>query len=231
MNEILKYKLLKLEKWIKDNNPNIILFEDDLSISSAVVGKLLTNVIDKDKIMSYIALSDINSYNPQMSISKILDLRTFFFRLDVPVREYSSTIRSNNNDILYDKTELNRLGDRLKSPIANLLRVKYNAKIAGIYNKTDRYIGDVLRGYDDICDFNPISDLTYSEVTQLAKLLGVHNTIINSPIMRYRLLDIEYFGFTYKDIEEVMDGKYNNNRDKICQYHSKYYNEIKDTGL
>jgi NAD+ synthase len=84
-----------------------------------------------------------------------------------------------------------------------------NALVVGTTNKSEDYIGYYTKYGDGGVDIEPIINLTKTEVRELAKYLGIPGKIINkapSAGLWEGQTDEEELGFTYKDLDDHING-------------------------
>lgn len=109
--------------------------------------------------------------------------------------------------------ELNELtkaniAPRLRMTALYALGASRNSLVAGTSNKSEAYIGYFTKYGDGGYDFNPIADLTVSEVYALLEYLNVPNNIIKkepSGGLYDGQTDEKEIGVTYKAIDEYIN--------------------------
>ena len=84
---------------------------------------------------------------------------------------------------------------------------KVNGLVCGTENKSEHLLGYFTRYGDEASDLEPIQHLFKTQVFELAKYLGVPDSIIKktpSANLWEGQTDEEEFGFTYKEADEVL---------------------------
>lgn len=83
--------------------------------------------------------------------------------------------------------------------------------VAGTGNKSEITMGYFTKWGDGACDFNPIADLTVTEVYEYLRFLGAPDVIINKPPsagLWEGQTDEAEMGITYREIDEyLLNGK------------------------
>lgn len=111
-----------------------------------------------------------------------------------------------------DDTETNRIrigniAARMRMIILYDLAKKYNALVCGTENKTENLLGYFTRFGDQASDIEPIEHLYKTQIIQLAKYLGIPETVINqepSAGLWHGQTDEGQFGFTYEEADKVL---------------------------
>ena len=101
-----------------------------------------------------------------------------------------------------------------------------NLLVAGTGNRSERYMGYFTKWGDGGCDFNPISDLTATEVFEFLRFLNAPPEIIEKPPSAGLFegqTDEADMGISYKKIDEYLIHGTASGEDKalIEQFHAK----------
>jgi NAD+ synthase len=102
---------------------------------------------------------------------------------------------------------LANVAPRLRMTTLYAVAQSRNALVAGTGNKCERYMGYFTKWGDGACDFNPIADLTVSEIYEfLAYLKAPENIRTKAPSagLFEGQTDEAEMGVTYRDIEMYM---------------------------
>ena len=103
-----------------------------------------------------------------------------------------------NNDALVN------LAPRLRMTTLYAIAAAEGRLVAGTGNRSERYMGYFTKWGDGACDFNPISDLTATEVLEFLSWLGAPSQIINkapSAGLYDGQTDEDDMGVSYKAID------------------------------
>ena len=116
---------------------------------------------------------------------------------------------------------LGNIAPRLRMTTLYAIAQTRGALVAGTGNKCERYMGYFTKWGDGACDFNPISDLTVTEIYEfLAYLKAPENIIKKAPSagLFEGQTDEDEMGVTYDEIESYMaTGSCGNDHDQIIQ--------------
>ena len=98
--------------------------------------------------------------------------------------------------------------------------------LAGTGNASETYMGYFTKWGDGACDFNPIADLTVTEVYEFLEYLGAPRCILEkepSAALFDGQTDEGEMGITYREIDEfLLNGTASErNRDILQRYHSR----------
>ena len=119
------------------------------------------------------------------------------------------------------KPSLGNIAPRLRMTTLYAIAQTRGALVAGTGNKCERYMGYFTKWGDGACDFNPISDLTVTEIYEfLAYLQAPENIIKKAPSagLFEGQTDEDEMGVTYDEIESYMaPGSCGNDHDQIIQ--------------
>lgn len=103
---------------------------------------------------------------------------------------------------------LANIAPRLRMTTLYAVAQSRNALVAGTGNKCERYMGYFTKWGDGACDFNPIADLTVSEIYEFLTYLKAPENIIQkapSAGLFEGQTDEAEMGVTYRDIELYME--------------------------
>jgi len=106
-----------------------------------------------------------------------------------------------------DKVRIGNISARMRMIILYDLAKKYNALVCGTENKSENLLGYFTRFGDQASDVEPIEHLYKTQVFELARYLGIPETIINQPPtagLWQGQTDEGQFGFTYQEADQVL---------------------------
>ena len=126
---------------------------------------------------------------------------------------------------------ISNIAPRLRMLALYTIGASENLLVAGTGNRSERYMGYFTKWGDGSCDFNPISDLTATEVFEfLAYLKAPTNIITKAPSagLYEGQTDEQDMGVTYKAIDDFLLYGTVNEADKavIDRYHSRADHKI-----
>ena len=73
------------------------------------------------------------------------------------------------------------IAPRLRMATLYAVAASENRLVAGTGNRSEGYMGYFTKWGDGACDFNPIADLTVTEIYELLRYLGAPDSIIDKP--------------------------------------------------
>lgn len=117
------------------------------------------------------------------------------------------------------------IAPRLRMATLYAIAGSENRLVAGTGNRSERYMGYFTKWGDGACDFDPISDLTVTEVYEFLEHLDAPRSIIEkapSAGLFEGQTDEEEMGVTYRAIDEYLLNGTGSERDLavIRRYHS-----------
>ena len=119
---------------------------------------------------------------------------------------------------------VNNIAPRLRMTTLYAVAASENRLVAGTGNRSEAYMGYFTKWGDGACDFNPISDLTATEVIEFLKWLTAPACVINkapSAGLFYGQTDEDEMGVTYNAIDTYILTGEASERDKkvIDRFH------------
>ena len=121
---------------------------------------------------------------------------------------------------------LTNIAPRLRMTTLYAVAAAENRLVAGTGNRSEAYMGYFTKWGDGACDFNPISDLTATEVFAFLRFLGAPDSIVEkapSAGLFDGQTDEQEMGVTYRAIDDYLLKGEVNEADKaiIDRYHSR----------
>ena len=133
------------------------------------------------------------------------------FNIGVRIIDLSET----KNELVHvvgENTELNNsalanIAPRLRMTTLYAVAANENRLVAGTSNRSEGYMGYFTKWGDGACDFNPIADLTVTEVYEFLRFLDAPESIIRkvpSAGLFDGQTDENEMGVTYRSIDEFL---------------------------
>lgn len=121
---------------------------------------------------------------------------------------------------------LSNIAPRLRMITLYAIAASENRMVAGTGNRSERYMGYFTKWGDGACDFNPISDLTVTEIFEFLRFLNAPASIIEkapSAGLFEGQTDEDEMGVTYRAIDAYMETGVatEKDRDIIQRYHAR----------
>lgn len=114
-------------------------------------------------------------------------------------------------DVVLNKTALANIAPRLRMTTLYSVAASENRLVAGTGNRSEGYMGYFTKWGDGAYDFNPIADLTVTEIYEFLKYLGSPECVIvkaPSAALFEGQTDESEMGITYAKIDEyLLSGK------------------------
>ena len=120
---------------------------------------------------------------------------------------------------------LANIAPRLRMTALYTVAASENRLVAGTGNRSERHMGYFTKWGDGACDFNPIADLTVTEIYAFLRHLGAPDFIISKPPsagLSEGQTDEQDMGVTYRAIDDYLLHGTANDHDKriIDRYHA-----------
>lgn len=140
-------------------------------------------------------------------------------------------------DALEPAAELNRaaltnLNPRLRMTTLYAVGAAENRLVAGTGNRSERYMGYFTKWGDGGCDFNPIGDLTVTEIYEFLRYLNAPENIIRkapSAGLFEGQTDEQEMGVSYAAIDRYLNGEAVSEAERavIERYHARSGHKLK----
>lgn len=125
-----------------------------------------------------------------------------------------SAVKNTEKDILRGVTKLTdaaeaNIAPRLRMATLYAVAASENRLVAGTGNRSETYVGYFTKWGDGACDFNPIDDLTVTEIYEFLRWLKAPECVIEkapSAGLFDGQTDESEMGFTYKELDTYLGG-------------------------
>ena len=144
-------------------------------------------------------------HEPETSNTKMIpDIDGSFY----PETEPFNRIATTNNGFQFQVSPKARtnIPPRIRMTVLYTIAQSIGYRVCGTGNKSEHYIGWFTKWGDGACDFNPIADLTCTEVIELGHYMGLPDDLVNKTPADGLTgkSDEENFGFTYTELDEYL---------------------------
>ena len=230
-------------QWIKDwFNENGKTCNAIIGISSGkdstIVAKLCVEALGADRVIGVAMPDKGQGTNGADKIAEYLGIKYMVTPIDGVVAEFHKVWNDQGSDVKWSKQSEQNIPPRVRMTMLYALSQTFNGRVVGTCNASENYVGYMTRWGDQASDFEPIGNLTVTEVLQIGDYLGlpyewVHK--IPDDGLPHSSSDEQKFGFSYAELDRYIregiepEGKCNNSDeskiDKIKRMHTK--NEFK----
>ncbi len=192
-----------LKKQVSQYNSNGLIFGLSGGIDSAVIAHLCSRVLKKESIALIMPDSKITpniDIEDALKMAKSLGLEYKLMDINLISNEYAKYIEPND-------LALGNLKARIR---ANLLYYYANSKkllVVGSSDKSEYLIGYFTKFGDGSADILPIVSLYKSQVREMAKFLGVPDSVIakkSSPQLWKEHIAEDEIGASYDEIDSIL---------------------------
>ena len=143
----------------------------------------------------------------------------------VDLTKVRSELLSAVGDSLTTKGALSNIAPRLRMTTLYAIGAEKGYLVAGTGNASERYMGYFTKWGDGACDFNPIADLTVTEVFDFLRYLGAPDHVVTkapSAGLFEGQTDEAEMGVTYAEIDAYLRGeKVSEEAEKIIEKYHK----------
>ena len=228
-----------IKDWFEKNGPGCNAV---IGISggkdSTIVAKLCVEALGTDRVIGVAMPDKGQGINDADKICDYLGIKYMVIPIDGVVAEFHKVWDDQDSDVIWSKQSEQNIPPRVRMTMLYALSQTFNGRVVGTCNASENYVGYMTRWGDQASDFEPIGNLTVTEVLQIGDYLGlpyewVHK--IPDDGLPHSSSDEQKFGFSYAELDRYIregiepEGKCNNSDeskiDKIKRMHTK--NEFK----
>ena len=193
-----------IKQILSESGANGIVFGNSGGKDSALVG-ILSKMAAENVIGVIMPCGSKINYGSDMDDAKELAKQFGIETVVVDLTETKETLLSHIGDVNRD-ADIN-IAPRLRMTTLYAIAADRSYLVAGTGNMLEQYIGYFTKYGDGGCDFNPIADLTVSQVYELLAYLSAPDMIISkapSAGLFEGQTDEDDLGITYKEIEDYI---------------------------
>lgn len=234
--------ILWIRDWFKHNGPGCNAI---IGISggkdSTIVAKLCVEALGADRVIGVAMPDNGQGINDADKICAHLGIRYIIANIGLAcdgIRNLSIVDNGMVGNGIWSEQAEQNLPPRIRMTMLYAIAQTYNGRVVGTCNASENYVGYMTRWGDQASDFEPIGNLTVTEVLHIGDYLGlpygwVHK--IPDDGLPHSSSDEQKFGFSYTELDRYIregiepEGKCNNSNeskiDKIKRMHTK--NEFK----
>ena len=220
----LEARIAFIKNIIEQSGADGIVFGNSGGKDSALVG-ILCKLACSNTVGVILPCSSKCNYEKDMedalNVAKQFEIETRTVDL-TELRDLVVSLLSEKNEL--KKSALANIAPRLRMTVLYAIGANENRLVAGTGNKCERFMGYFTKWGDGAYDFNPIGDLTVSEIYDFLKFLGVKGSIIEkapSGGLYDGQTDEKEMGVSYEAIEKYISEEPVSETEKeiISRYH------------
>lgn len=169
---------------------------------STVVAKLLVDALGKDKVLGVLMPNgDQVDINDSYKVVDLLNIKYTIINIKSILNISLDVI-----DIPITEKAITNLLARIRMCNLYAIAQSIGYRVCGTGNLSEKYIGWFTKWGDGACDFNPIANLTCTEVMELGHYMGLpDNLVYKEPADGLTgKSDEDNFGFTYKELDSFI---------------------------
>jgi len=225
-NEEIKNRIEFIRNVVEEAGADGIVFANSGGKDCALVGILCKKACD-NTISLILPCSSRRNYNEDKNDAEALSsqfgIENMIFDLTNVKNEL---VKQLNESVLMNQTASVNIAPKLRMTTLYAVANSQNRLVAGTGNRSERHMGYFTKWGDGACDFNPIADLTVTEVYEFLEFLGAPKQIIKkapSAGLYDGQTDELEMGITYKSIDAfLLHGEATDeDMEIINKYHSR----------
>jgi NAD+ synthase len=196
-----------IQKALKDAGATGIVFGNSGGKDCALVG-ILCKMACPDTVGLIMPCGSQRNYNEDKTdaqeVARLFDISTRVIDLTPLKESYLALLAAQTN---LSKMAISNLAPRIRMTTLYAVAASENRLVAGTGNRSEIYMGYFTKWGDGGHDFNPIADLTATEVYEFLSYLKVPEAIINkapSAGLVDGQTDEQDMGITYKAIDTFL---------------------------
>jgi NAD+ synthase len=203
-----------IRRLITDANVKGILFNNSGGKDAALVG-ILCKMACEDTVGLILPCGVSRNYTGDKDDALLLGQRYNIENRIIDLQPVRDMLIQNSDTKISDFAYIN-IAPRLRMTAAYAIANSENRLVAGTGNRSERYVGYFTKWGDGAFDFNPIADLTATEVFEFLRFLNAPESIINktpSAGLFEGQTDETEMGFTYQALDEFLTTGKTNEQD------------------
>ncbi|MDL2281230.1 NAD(+) synthase [Selenomonadales bacterium OttesenSCG-928-I06] len=221
----IKNRIEFIQNILKDAKADGIVYGNSGGKDSALVG-ILCKMACQNTLGIIMPCESKQNFNLDMKDAEDVADQ---FKIETEIVDLTS-MKKSLKILLKDEIEITKEADsniapRLRMTTLYTIAASKNYLVAGTSNRSEIHMGYFTKWGDGGCDFNPIADLTVTEIYEFLKYLKAPESIISkapSAGLFEGQTDEDDMGITYKNIDEYLLNGLATEEDKniIERYHN-----------
>lgn len=219
--------MLKITNFIRTqvgNKPVVLGLSG--GIDSSVIAYLAVEALGAEKVYGIIMPSDTNSPDDER-LANLVAENLGISHITYHISRITDSF-TQNTELFKDKKSLGNLKARIRMSILYGKANELNSIVLGTGNKTEIMVGYSTKYGDAGVDILPIGDLYKTEVIELARELGVPDSIISRPPtagLWAGQTDEDELGITYEKLDKILKAIEDNKN--LNEFDSNYVELVK----
>lgn len=209
----IKAQIDKRVKWIKailsDAGASGVVLGNSGGKDSALVAMLCKKACDK-VIGVIMPCESRRNYEEDNSAALELAQVAFLQTITVDLTPTKKQLCASIGENVKGKMALANINPRLRMTVLYSIAQENNCLVAGTGNLSERTMGYFTKFGDGACDFNPIGDLTATEVFMILRYLNAPSSIVDKPpsaALWEGQTDEDDMGVTYQELDAYIKGE------------------------
>lgn len=202
MKEIYDKLIKGIQNYCKNTNCKGFVINISGGKDSTIVAKLLVDALGIDRVFGILQPNgDQTDIDDSYKVVDLLNIKYTIINIK-PILNISLAAI----DILITEKAITNLLARIRMCNAYAIAQSIGYRVCGTGNLSEKYIGWFTKWGDGACDFNPIANLTCTEVMELGHYMGLPDELVyKEPADGLTgKSDEDNFGFTYKELDSFI---------------------------
>ena len=206
-NEEVKSRVKFIKETVAESKASGIVFANSGGKDAALTGILCKMACENTVSLMLpcgVAINYKSDWNDAMTLAKQYDIATRGIDL---AETKAAFLRAVQGDFEITERAMANIAPRLRMLSLNAIATSENRLVAGTGNRSEIYLGYFTKWGDGAYDFNPIADLTCTEVLEFLRWLKAPDAIVNKPpsagLYEGQTDEIE-LGITYERIDRYI---------------------------
>jgi len=206
-NQETANRIAFIQKVVKESGARGIVFANSGGKDSALVG-ILCKMACEDTVSLILPCGIARSYKRDREDALALSIKYNIATRGIDLAETQKVfLKAAGADVPIKESAITNVAPRLRMLSLYTVSNSENRLVAGTSNFSEYHMGYFTRWGDGACDFNPIGDLTCTEVFEFLRHLGAPECILDKPPsagLYEGQTDEQDMGITYDRIDKFL---------------------------
>ena len=210
-----EYVIPRMKEFLKEKGIEKVVIGISGGKDSTIVAKLMVDCLGKENVLGVLMPNGIQKdINDSKEVVKFLDIPNITVNIG---RSFNALYEDMSIGLI---SESKRISEDARINIAPRIRMSVlyavaqsmgnGWRVAGTTNKSEEYIGWLTKWGDGAHDFNPIADLTVTEIYEFLRYLNAPEPILTkapSAALFEGQTDEQEMGVTYAELDALLRGE------------------------